>query len=189
MLEPRVSVECPTDVKPNIRIKVVPASFGIDGFEEAVWEAVESMMKLTATSKKSQAARGDDGGDSPSSARDECFQPITLVVAAPDLFTDPILLDGISPQTEFESDRFRVFSSTLSEKIAMSAKMEGGVPSLDNDIQITTHHPLWRMSSPPEKRFPYPCVEVSTKVGSPGGDDGEQQDGDGSRTLILKSAQ
>jgi hypothetical protein len=100
----------------------------------------------------------------------DCRQSITLVVAAPDLFTDPILLDGISPQAEFESDRFRVFSSNLSEKLAMM--ISGGASSLHDDIRITAYHPLWRMSeqrngeinassSTREQQFPYPCVAIS----------------------------
>ena len=169
MLESRVqssssSDEYPTDSNnnntPSIRIKVIPASFGLDGFEEAIWEATESMLmtKLSYTTSDYSKEYYD------------CRQSITLVVAAPDLFTDPILLDGISSQAEFESDRFRIFSSHLSEKLAMM--ISGGASSLHDDIRITAYHPLWRMSeqrngeinsssSTREQQFPYPCVAIS----------------------------
>jgi hypothetical protein len=181
MLESRVqssssSDECPTDNNnnntPSIRIKVIPASFGLDGFEEAIWEATESMLmnKLahttTTTATTSHTSKNDDDSN-----EYYCRQSITLVVAAPDLFTDPILLDGISSQAEFESDRFRIFSSHLSEKLAMM--ISGGASSLHDDIRITAYHPLWRMSerrrngesnassSTREQQFPYPCVAIS----------------------------
>ena len=176
MIESRVSSdECPNDDNntsnpPIIRIKVIPASFGLDGFEETVWEAAESMMmkRLADTYTHGQLQHG---ASMPSPTNQTCQAMITLVVAAPDLFTDPILLDGISPQAEFESDRFRVFSSNLSEKLALVTKGEGAVV-LNDDIHFTTYHPLWRMSEPSERRstisekqFPYPCVAISMKVG------------------------
>ena len=190
MLDSRVSSdECPTDANksdknnhhhhhhpPLIRIKVIPASFGLDGFEEAVWEATESMMMKKLSDKYTQNGEPHGGGGAilQSPTNESCQAIITtttLVVAAPDLFTDPILLDGISPQAEFESDRFRVFSSELKEKkLALMSTMDDddGAVFLNNDIQLTSYHPFWRMSDSSDrsatsagKQFPYPCVAIS----------------------------
>ena len=178
MLEPRVSSdECPTDDNnsdnnnnthnlnnnpPIIRIKVIPASFGLDGFGEAVWETTESMIMI----KKKLGDKNTQNGQT----NESCPAVITtLVVAAPDLFTDPILLDGISPQAEFESDRFRIFCSNLKQKkLALISKNDGAV--LNDDIHIASFHPFWRLSDSSEssasarKQFPYPCVAISMRA-------------------------
>lgn len=158
MLEPRSAVKCPTD-RPVIRVKVVPASYGLEGFEDAVWEATEDLMTYSSSS---------------SGTEEECCKAITFVVAAPDLFTDPSLLEGASPQAEFEPERFQEFSSTLREKMVLFSKLEG-IP-LDDDIQLTPFHPLWKFSDFNEDElngsddgaacpsFPYPCVAVSAKI-------------------------
>lgn len=171
MLESRTSSdEYPSDDNntPNIRVKVIPASFGLDGFEEAVWEATECMMM------KKRADTCTHGQQSHAAALKsstvESCQAITLVVAAPDLFTDPILLDGISPQAEFESDRFRAFSTNLKKKLALMIKVDEG-SVLNDDIHITTYHPLWQKGESREKsttagqQFPYPCVAISRNTG------------------------
>eukprot|EP00571_Detonula_confervacea_P009416 CAMPEP_0172327102 /NCGR_PEP_ID=MMETSP1058-20130122/58632_1 /TAXON_ID=83371 /ORGANISM="Detonula confervacea, Strain CCMP 353" /LENGTH=305 /DNA_ID=CAMNT_0013044053 /DNA_START=383 /DNA_END=1301 /DNA_ORIENTATION=- len=168
MLEPRTSssIECPVD-KPLIRIKVVPASFGLEGFEDAVWEATDDLMQRSAVEPS--------GTEQHSSGEEYYCKAITFVVAAPDLFTDPTLLEGNSPQAEFEPDSFHEFASTLREKLVMFSKMEG-VSLLDDDIQLTSFHPLWKMSDSDSgggvelggrkacTSFPYPCVAVSTKI-------------------------
>eukprot|EP00579_Thalassiosira_antarctica_P002761 CAMPEP_0201876208 /NCGR_PEP_ID=MMETSP0902-20130614/7960_1 /ASSEMBLY_ACC=CAM_ASM_000551 /TAXON_ID=420261 /ORGANISM="Thalassiosira antarctica, Strain CCMP982" /LENGTH=320 /DNA_ID=CAMNT_0048403405 /DNA_START=31 /DNA_END=993 /DNA_ORIENTATION=+ len=171
MLEPRTSsIACPTD-RPLIRVKVVPASFGLEGFEDAIWEATEDLMKRSTTNENTESS------DTQYSSTDEYCKAITFVVAAPDLFTDPILTEGggeRSPQVEFEPDRFQEFASSLRGKIVMFSKMEG-VP-LDDAIKLTPFHPLWKLSDGASNggveldgreactSFPYPCVAVSTKI-------------------------
>ena len=158
--EPRSSSstkEC-TTTRPLVRVKVVPASFGLEGFEEAVWEAYEEEMNHSDSNGK------------------KC-RSVTFVVAAPDIM-DPNLMEGssASPQVEFEPDRFRIFASTtLEEKLKEFEKIEG--VSLTDDIELTSFHPLWKNSSDNEcgivsidgsdqgsRYFPYPCVAVSTNV-------------------------
>ena len=97
-------------------------------------------------------------GDDTSSSSSRC-RAITFVVAAPDLFTDPTLVDDEiqqggssssrneamlrSPQAEFEPDRFREFASTIKEKLAIFSRAED-MPWLDENIHLTAFHPLWR---------------------------------------------
>ena len=167
MLEPRATVNCPTD-KPLVRVKVVPASFGLEGFEDAVWEATEDLMKHNCDKEVKQ----------PSSSTEGSCEAITFIVAAPDLFTDPILMEGGSPQVEFEPEQFQLFSSSLKEKLVIFSKEEG-VP-LDDTIWLTSFHPLWKINEGSNnngrgsgvvlngrtatKTFPYPCVAVSKKI-------------------------
>lgn len=163
MLEPRTSssVKCPTD-RPLVRVKVVPASFGSEGFEDAVWEATEGLMEQSATQENGTPNEAHHS----TSVTDYC-KSITFIVAAPDLFTDPSLLEGgSSPQAEFEPDRFREFTATLREKMVLFSKMEG-VP-LDDAIQLAPFHPMWDLTDGAGgvsgASFPYPCVAVSTKI-------------------------
>ncbi len=162
--EPRSSSSSSTDecttTRPLVRVKVVPASFGLEGFEDAVWEAYEEEM---------------NHHDSASTKGKKC-RAVTFVVAAPDIM-DPNLMEGssASPQVEFEPDRFRIFASkTLSEKLKEFEEIEG--VSLTDDIELTSFHPLWKNNSDECgivsidgtglgcRYFPYPCVAVSTNV-------------------------
>ena len=167
MLEPRPSsIKCPTD-RPLVRVKVVPASFGLEGFEDAIWEATEDLLELDGGAGVQSTA----GATGQSSVHEAC-EAITFVVAAPDLFTDPILAEGggkASPQAEFEPDRFGKFSSSLNEK--MAAFSESYHVPLEETIRLTPFHPLWKQGSASGSRgegaresFPYPCVAVSTEV-------------------------
>lgn len=168
MLEPRSSGACPTD-RPTVRVKVVPASFGLEGFEDALWEATEDLLKCSSTPGKEEGLRAANNG-----RPDDGCRAITFVVAAPDLFTDPTLLvEGgtLSPQAEFEPDRFREFASTLREKMAAFSRMEG--VSLDDDVELTPFHPLWTSNGSGVElegrrasaaSFPYPCVAVSAEI-------------------------
>jgi len=181
MLEPRTSsIVCPTD-RPLVRVKVVPASFGLDGFEDATWEATEDLIERSSS--------GSIKSNESNSAEEHYCRAITLVVAAPDLFTDPTIhtkegvvggMKSSSPQVEFEPDGFREFTSALRGKLVAFSKMEG-VP-LNDAIRLTPFHPLWRMSDgfatesgngndgvefdgvSSGESFPYPCVAVSTKI-------------------------
>jgi hypothetical protein len=149
--------------RPLVRIKVVPASFGLEGFEDAIWEATEDL--LTQTSSDSDA---------------KC-RAVTFIVAAPDL-SDPILMEKgkESPQVEFEPDRFRSFALTLRDKLRVFSEIEGA-PSLMDEIELMSYHPLWKKdnskssistaivkidgsSSHGCKYFPYPSVSVSMDV-------------------------
>ena len=169
-----------TTKRPLVRVKVVPASFGLEGFEEAVWEAYEEEMN-----------HHDDDNDDDSTSNNKnnkkTCRAVTFVVAAPDL-TDPILMEdsySASPQVEFEPDRFRSFALSLSEKLMEFERMEegSGVPSLlmmmdssSNDVELTSFHPLWTNSdecgivssvdgsSQGCRYFPYPSVAVSRNV-------------------------
>ena len=163
--EPRSSSsakECIT-TRPLVRVKVVPASFGLEGFEEAVWEAYEEEMNHL-------------NHDIASATKEKKCRAVTFVVAAPDIM-DPNLMEGssASPQVEFEPDRFRIFASTtLEEKLKEFEEIEG--VSLTDDIELTSFHPLWKNnsdecgivsidgSSQGSRYFPYPCVAVSTNV-------------------------
>jgi len=147
MIKPRTtSVKCPTD-RPLVKVKVIPASFGLEGFEDAVWAATEDLLGIATPNGE---------------ARDYC-KAITFVVAAPDL-ADPILVEDSmprsSPQAEFEQTTFEIFSSSLREKLTMYSRVEG-LPLLNDVIDLKPYHPLWK----DDGRFPYPCVAVSTKVG------------------------
>jgi len=172
--EPRSSsssTECTTTTRPLVRVKVVPASFGLEGFEDAIWEAYEEEMN-----------HHDDDDDSTTTTsttkkKNKCRE-VTFIVAAPDL-SDPILMeegtsDSVSPQEEFEPDRFRLFASSLSEKLREFEEIEK-VPLRDK-VQLTSFHPLWKnseecgivsidgSSSEGCRYFPYPSVAVSTNV-------------------------
>lgn len=165
MLEPRTPMnDAEASTKPLVRVKVVPASFGQEGFEEAVWEATEDLL-----------VQSDTKGEASSTKR---CKAITFVVAAPDLM-DPTLMEKggrayRSAQAEFDMDGFRAFTSTLMEKLVMFSKIEG-IP-LDDKIQLTPFHPMWREcvgeGSGAElegrqavcKPFPYPTVAISTEI-------------------------
>mmetsp|Transcript_6989 Transcript_6989/g.14593 ORF Transcript_6989/g.14593 Transcript_6989/m.14593 type:complete len:351 (+) Transcript_6989:1-1053(+) len=160
-----------TSLKENnseIKVKVVPASFGLEGFEDAVWEATENLLI-------SHYYENEDRNTSDSEA-------VTFVVAAPDL-NDPILTEQDnertkSPQAEFDPDGFRKFTSGLWEKLQLFSKMEGGISNelVENLICLTSHHPQWRnpredgvvhsSGTPLKERlqtcscFPYPCVAL-----------------------------
>ena len=171
MIEPQSTcIKCPT-IRPLVKVKVVPASFGLEGFEDTIWRATEDLLELNeeeeaaaSTTKHSSNTNGDaiDNDDAHCKA-------ITFVVAAPDLFTDPTLLNDegddtvsprLSPQAEFELDTFRSFSSTLKECMNLFSKLEG-VPLLNDTIDLHSYHPLCRNE---DRFFPYPCVAVETKV-------------------------
>jgi len=158
---------------PSLRVKVVPASFGLDGFEDAVWEAADDALLFGRRLL-------------PVGATVSTTTTMTLVVAAPDLFTDPALLSDddrggggggggpsmrprlSSPQAEFESDRFREFASDLEGRLEEYSRLVargggggggggGGLPTTssssslsatswsdDEEVQFATFHPLWR---------------------------------------------
>lgn len=157
-------------MRPLVRVKVVPASFGLEGFEDAVWEATEDIL--------TQSVHGEEMNDSTTTTKTKC-RAVTFVVAAPDLM-DPILMEGAgkeSPQVEFEPDRFRSFASSLSEKLREFSRIEG--VSLMDKVELTSYHPLWKnsdesggtgiveiggSSSQGCKYFPYPSIAVSTDV-------------------------
>lgn len=156
MLERRPEVtKCPTD-RPLVRVKVVPASFGLEGFEDAVWEATEDLIinleKVKTNYFPSVASTTEKG----------YCEAFTFVVAAPDLFTDPTLIEGgkaESPQVEFEPSQFRGFTSAMIKCMPM-----------DNPIKLTPFHPMWHDSQEAKQldgrgvsgvNFPYPCVAVS----------------------------
>ena len=160
-MEPRLS----SARKPSIRVKVVPASFGLETFEDVVWEALEDLMIEEEMNHSESGATTD---------KTECIA-VTLVVAAADI-NDPILLaEGgkESPQAEFESDSFRAFSSTLREQLRAFSDIED-VPLID-EVELTSFHPLWKNScaidgSGVERKiagdchFPYPAVAVSVSA-------------------------
>jgi hypothetical protein len=103
---------------PSLRVKVVPASFGLDAFEEAVWDAAEDALLFGRRPRPRPCLRPNEGGDedddggsprggggragggAPPRRAPPAGRPpgravtttTTLVVAAPDLFTDPALL-------------------------------------------------------------------------------------------------
>lgn len=127
----------------TIRMKVIPASFGLEGFEDAIWEATQETLLSSLPN--------DVTPKDPKEA-------ITFVVAAPDL-SDPILTEqnckDSSPQAEFASDSFKAFADTLQDKLEMFSELED-MP-LDDALTVETFHPLWG------GKFPYPCVAVATK--------------------------
>jgi len=97
--EPRSSTEC-TTMRPLVRVKVVPASFGLEGFEDAIWEATEDVLTQSVHGEEEEMNHHDDS----TTTKGKC-RAVTFVVAAPDLM-DPILMEGgkESPQVEFEPD-------------------------------------------------------------------------------------
>ena len=131
MLEPRTTINCPTD-KPLVRVKVVPASFGLEGFEDAVWEATEDLMKHNF----------NEEGKPLSSTEGSC-EAITFIVAAPDLFTDHINGGWITSGRVRTGAVSELFSSSLKEKLVIFSKEEG-VP-LDDTIRLASFHPLWKI--------------------------------------------
>lgn len=190
MLEPRSSVNCPTD-RPVVRVKVVPASFGLDGFEDAVWEATEGMMGDTSVP-------GAEMNGATKSNEEGWCRATTFVVAAPDLFNDSSLVDDggeegggapprtTSPQAEFEPGSFREFSDSLGRKLDAFSRAEG-LPGLSDAVKLTSFHPLWRdegsekgvlcggdggdgseggTALPSCRPFPYPCIAVSARIES-----------------------
>lgn len=150
---------------------ISPASFGLEGFEDAVWEAIEDLLAISPNANKNHAP--EDHSNSVDDDGDDYCKAITFIVAAPDLFTDPALLEGIpralSPQAEFEPDKFQEFSSTLRGKLAMFSQVEG-MP-LNDTIELEAFHPLYRSDmklngrTKSSRPFPYPCISVSTKIG------------------------
>ena len=155
MIKPRTtSLKCPTD-RPLVRVKVIPASFGLEGFEDGIWAATEDLLGVTTSNEEAKRTSDD--------VEDDYCKAITLIVAAPDL-ADPNLVEDsmsrLSPQAEFEQTTFEKFSSSLREKLTMYSRVEG-LPLLNDVIDLKPYHPLWK----DDGRFPYPCVAVSTKVG------------------------
>ena len=159
-MEPRLS----SARKPSIRVKVVPASFGLETFEDVIWEALEDLMIEEEKNHSESGAATDEI---------EC-RAVTFVVAAADI-NDPILAEGgkESPQAEFESDSFRAFSSTLREQLRAFSDIED-VPLID-EVELTSFHPLWKNScaidgSGVERKiagdchFPYPAVALSVSA-------------------------
>lgn len=132
-----------TSSKQAIRIKVIPASFGLEGFEDAVWEATQELLPYSLNGDTSTATS---------------TQAMTFVVASPDL-SDPILTEedckSSSPQAEFASDSFQGFADTLQDKLIMFSKLEG-VP-LEEAVKVRAFHPMW------DGKFPYPCVVVGVE--------------------------
>ncbi|KAL7537404.1 hypothetical protein ACHAWF_005753 [Thalassiosira exigua] len=163
--------------RPPVRVKVVPASFGLEGFEDATWEAAEDLLLPRGTREGSEP-RADETSFTEAGG---CGSPVTLVAAAPDLFTDPFLSEesggrGSPSQAEFAPDRFRDFMVSLREKLALFSETEG--VRLDETVRLTPFHPLWRPGEGSEvggsdvarrgswEQFPYPCIAVSTKIGA-----------------------
>lgn len=143
-----------------------PASFGLEGFEDAVWEATEDLLAISPNAKNHAPKDHSNDVDD----EDDYCKAITFIVAAPDLFTDPALLEGVpralSPQAEFEPDKFQAFSSALRGKIAMFSQVEG--TPLNDTIELEALHPLYRSDmklGTSYRPFPYPCISVSTKIG------------------------
>jgi hypothetical protein len=142
------SITSPPPPKPQVRIKVIPASFGLEGFEDAIWEATQEILphSLSGETKESTSSSLMNNED----------KVITFIVASPDL-SDPILTEldckTSSPQAEFASDKFESFADTVQDKLELFSRLEG-VP-LDDAISVRAFHPLW------SEKFPYPCVAVS----------------------------
>lgn len=131
-----------TPTKPLIKIKVIPASFGLEAFEDAIWEATQELL---ASSLSNDVADCD------------VQEAMTsFVVASPDL-SDPILTEhgckNCSPQAEFACDSFEAFVDTLHAKLETISRLES--VSLNDVITVQAFHPLW------DGKFPYPCVAVS----------------------------
>jgi len=150
MISKETDSSCTSSSKPLIRVKVIPASFGLEAFEDAVWEATQDLIPRTSMVAKTK--------------KSTC-KAITFVVASPDL-SDPILTEKnggcskTSSQAEFASDTFLNFALTLHEKLKMFSRMEG--VALDDLIEVRAFHPLWKDEL--VESFPYPCVAISTEV-------------------------
>ena len=128
--------------EPQIRIKVIPASFGLEGFEDVVWEAAQEILPPYSLSR----------------SNDVPANPITFVVASPDL-SDPILNERkgcktASPQAEFACDFFKSFAESLQDKLEILSEVEDG--PIKDALTIKAFHPLWCAKSP------YPCVAIGT---------------------------
>ena len=159
--EPKSPMEY-TTTRPLVRVKVVPASFGLEGFEDAIWEATEDLL--------TQCDEGEERIITTTETKEKC-RAVTLIVAAPDLM-DPILMEGpkSSLQVEFELDRFQSFASSLSEKLREFSRIEG-VPLVEK-VALTSFHPLWKKNDEDggteivdiDGYFPYPSISVSTDV-------------------------
>ena len=141
--EPRSSssMECTTTatMRPLVRVKVVPASFGLEGFEEAIWEAYEEEMNLH--------------DDWIGKEKKKKCKAVTIIVAAPDLTDDPNLttMEGTgadidipksssSPQAEFEPDRFRMFVLSLDDKLREFEEEEEVEGSVGSNSEIGRAH-------------------------------------------------
>ena len=171
MLEPRTSAtECPTD-RPLVRVKVVPASYGLEGFEDALWEAAEDVLEHSRASWRAAP------GGTPRARRGEGCTAITFVAAAPEAVAAAALTEGggaIPAPSEFEPEQFRGFAAATREKMELFSKAEG-VP-LSNAIELTPFHPVWTapdgtagrggvvLGGGAARTFPYPCVAVSTEI-------------------------
>jgi hypothetical protein len=132
-----------TSTEPKIRIKVIPASFGLEVFEDVVWEAVQEILPSYPLSHNNVSANA-----------------ITIVVASPDL-SDPILNERkgcktASPQAEFACDSFQSFAGVLQGKLEMLSKVDDVLTK--DDLAIKAFHPIWREKSP------YPCVAIGTGI-------------------------
>lgn len=142
------SDDCSKQTLPLVRVKVIPASFGLEGFEDGIWEATQDLIPRCIGNQRKEAA---------SSA---CKKAITFVVASPDL-TDPTLTSKDTPksssQTEFASESFREFTNSLEDKLKLFSKMEG-MP-VDEMVKLEAFHPMWK-----ERRMGYPCVAVCAEV-------------------------
>jgi len=132
-----------------VRIKVIPASFGLEGFEDVIWEATEEILSYSLS----------NSSDRDNVPLDKDMTAITFVVASPD-FSDPILSEHrckhSSAQAEFACETFKPFVDTLQDKLTDFSRLED-VP-LDDAITVKAFHPLW------SQKFPYPCVAVSTRI-------------------------
>lgn len=171
MLEPRTSAtECPTD-RPLVRVKVVPASYGLEGFEDALWEAAEDVLEHSRASWRAAP------GGTPRARRGEGCTAITFVAAAPEAVAAAALTEGggaIPAPSEFEPEQFRGFAAATREKMELFSKAEGG--PLSNAIELTPFHPVWTapdgtagrggvvLGGGAARTFPYPCVAVSTEI-------------------------
>ncbi len=176
--EPRSSMEFTTaTMRPLVRVKVVPASFGLEGFAEAIWEAYEEEMNLhdddssttittTSSTTISSTTSSSSNRRMEEKKKKKC-KAVTIIVAAPDLTDDPNLTtteEGVgadidipksssSPQAEFEPDRFRMFVLSLEDKLREFEEEEvegsGSVPLMDL-VKLDSFHPLWKNSDDEE---------------------------------------
>ncbi|KAL3797970.1 hypothetical protein HJC23_013208 [Cyclotella cryptica] len=157
MLSKGTASSCMSSSKPLIRVKVIPASFGLEAFEDAIWEAAQDLIPRSSIVATTDTA--------PAISKKSTCKAITFVVASPDL-SDPILREKnggcskSSSQAEFASDTFQSFASTLHEKLKMFSRMEE--VALDDLIEVRAFHPLWKEDT--VKSFPYPCVAISAEV-------------------------
>lgn len=164
------------------KMKVIPASFGLDGFEDAVWEATEDLLRLSGVFDSDvgvgeatvvdKSVTNNSKERAYSSTEGALTRISMFVVAAPDL-ADPILTEGgrayPSPQAEFNPEAFSSFSSRLEEKLSILTMEEGFLSG--ETVQLTAFHPLWRESVIGDNlqscnAFPYPCIELSISTNS-----------------------